>query len=350
MSQFTYPTTQEIKEISAELQPKLIANSPIFGHFPIVEVSSSKLSWVQRDDYQGMQQVRGLNGQPGIVAHLGSRRYAYEPGVYGEVYPIDEMEITERARLAQVSPSPISIDDLVMDGNRQLLHRENVLMEYILWTLVSSGTFAISKDGLVIATDSYPIQTATAAVDWDTVATATPIADLRTVKVLGRGKGVSFGAGATAYMNLLTFNKMLANTNTADLAGKLSRILSMGTNNGVELADLSLINKILAGADLPTIAIYDEGYKAETTGTWTPFIATDKVAIIGKRNAGEPLGEYRKTINANNDPVGPGSYVKVVDSATPGNPNPVPRKVDVHRGHNGGPVIYYPSGVVVLSV
>jgi len=348
MSQFTYPTTQEIKEISAELQPKLIADSPIFTHFPIIEVNSSKMSWEQRDSYRGMQQVRGLNGQPGVVSHVGAKRYSYEPGVYGEVYPIDEMEITERARLAQVSPTPISIDDLVMGANRQLLHRENVLIEYILWLLVTTGTFAIAKDGYALHTDAYAIQTATAAVDWDTVATATPITDFRAVKLLGRGKGVSFGGGATAYMNLVTFNKMLANTNTSDLRGQLALLLQV-PGAGPVVMDLSMINKILVGADLPQIAIYDEGYLNDA-GTWVPFIANDKVAIVGKRVAGEPLGEYRKTINANNDPVGPGSYVKVVDSAMPGNANPVPRKVDIHRGHNGGPVIYYPSGVVVLSV
>lgn len=348
MADFVYPTTLEMKEISSELQPKLIANSPVFRHFPVVDVQSDIMSWEQRDDYTGMQQVRGLGGQPGIVAHVGSKRYEYQPGYYGEVYPIDEREITRRAQLAQVSPTPISIDDLVMDANRQLLHRELVLIEYILWTLLTTGTFAIAKDGLAIHADAYPIQTASCAVDWDTAASATPLADFRAVQVLGRGKGVSFGATATAYMNMITFHKMLANTNVSDLAGKLSMILQVG-GDGTPLVDLSLVNKILLGANLPQIEIYDEGYK-DGDGTWTPFIPTDSVVIVGKRATGESLGEYRKTINANNDPVGPGSYVQVVDSKTPGNPNPVPRRIDVHRGHNGGPVIYYPSAVVVLTV
>jgi hypothetical protein len=347
-NEFTYPTTVEMKEINAVLQPRLATNSPIFSHFPIVDVESDMLRWEQRDDYTGMQQIRGINGQPGIVQAVGSKAYLYQPGYYGEKRPIDEQEITRRAALAQVSMKPISIDDLVLDANRFLVHRETVLMEYILWTLVSTGTFSISKDSNVIHTDTYAIQTASAAVDWDAVATATPIADFRTVQALEEGKGVSFGAGATAYMNRTTFNKMLANTNSSDLAGKLSRIFTSGS--AADQGDLSLINKIMAGGDLPQIAIYNEGYKAAGTGTFTKFLATDKIVVIGQRQAGEPLGEYRRTINANNDPVGPGSYSKVVDSAMAGNPNPVPRVINVERGHNGGPVIYYPSGVVVLSV
>lgn len=349
MSIFIYPTTLELKEINQILQPKLTASSPIFGHFPIVEVESDMLRWEQRDDYSGMQQVRGLNGQPGVVQAVGSKAYLYQPGYYGEIRPINEQEITRRAQIAQMGLRAVSIDDLVMEANRFLLHRELVLMEFILWKLVTSGTFSVAKDSNVIHTDSYAVQTAYRAVDWDTSASATPIADFRMVQTLEEGKGVSFGSGATAYMNRTTFNKMLANTNTADLAGALSRVLQLGEGSGPVSGDLSLINRILLGADLPQVAVYNEGF-ISSSGTFEKFIADDKVVVIGQRPNGEPLGEYRKTVNANNDPVGPGSYVKVVDSAVNGNPNPVPRKIDVHRGHNGGPVIYYPSAVVVLTV
>ncbi len=41
----------------------------------------------------------------------------------------------------------------------------------------------------------------------------------------------------------------------------------------------------------------------------------------------------------------PGPYTLVIDRRE----DEVPRQIQVHDGHNGGPVIYYPSGVVVLS-
>jgi len=37
-----------------------------------------------------------------------------------------------------------------------------------------------------------------------------------------------------------------------------------------------------------------------------------------------------------------------VDSLNTG--TPVPRKIDVHRGHNGGTVIFYPKGVISMKV
>jgi hypothetical protein len=51
------------------------------------------------------------------------------------------------------------------------------------------------------------------------------------------------------------------------------------------------------------------------------------------------------TRNANNPNMKPGAYMKVFDrgEAT------VPRSIDVHDGHNGGPCIYYPSALVKLS-
>jgi hypothetical protein len=348
MSTFTYPTTIELKAINQELQPKLTANSPVWEHFPIVDVQSDMLRWEQRDNYRGMQQVRGINGQPGVVQAIGARKFLYQPGYYGEVRPIDEMEITRRAELATVSPTPVSIDDLVLDANRYLLHRELVLMEWIIWTLLGTGTFSVAKDNNIIHTDAYAIQTANAAFVWSNFAQATPLADFRTVQALELGRGVSFGAGATAYMNRATFNELLSNTNVLDVAGKLSMLLQVA-GAGPVAGDLAMVNKILAGNDLPQIVIYNEGY-TDANGAFQLFIPNDRVIIVGKRQTGEPLGEYRKTLNANNDPVGPGSYVKVVDSAMPGNPNPVPRRVEVHRGHNGGPVLYYPGGVCVLNV
>jgi hypothetical protein len=347
MSIFNYPTTLEMKVINEKLQPQLTASDPIFGHFPIVDVDSFDITWHQRDDYFGMQQLRGLDGKPGVVSHRGSKEYSYQPGVYGEVYQIPEKDLTRLAELGQMSGKPMSLDKQVMEGNTFLAHREIVLMKSILWTLVSTGTFSIAKDGIAMHTDRFPIQTASCAVDWDTAATATPIADFRTVQALGPNEGVSFGAGATAYMNRVTFNKMLNNTNTGDLGGKLSRV--MQTAEGAGLADLSLINRILAGADLPQIAIHEGGYRLTNGAALTPYLATDKVVIIGQRQEGEPLGEYRRTINANNTPIGPGSYSKVYDSAVHDGGRP-PRKVEVHRGHNGGPVLYYPGAIAVLSV
>jgi hypothetical protein len=96
--------------------------------------------------------------------------------------------------------------------------------------------------------------------------------------------------------------------------------------------------------------LYDEGYIPTTGGSFTKFIPDGKVIIVGKRPSGVKIGEYILTRNAvaNYRPV---SYRFVKDYAAGINaPKEVPPKIEVHRGHNGGPVIYYPSAIVVMTV
>jgi hypothetical protein len=97
---------------------------------------------------------------------------------------------------------------------------------------------------------------------------------------------------------------------------------------------------------LPTIRIYDDGY-LDDAGSFTLFVPNNKVIVIGQRPNNAEVGEYRFTRNVNNRGFAPGPYTMVEDTLDANNP---PRKLQVHRGHNGGPVIYYPSAVVVMTV
>ncbi len=338
--EFLYPTSEELAVIVPELQAQLTADDPIFKLFPIRNVNSHILRWRQRDNYRGMMNVRGLDGKPGQVKLVGAKEYTFEPGVYGEFVLLNEKELTERAQMN--SNAPINVSDLVAEADQQLTHRRIVRWRYQLWTLVTTGTFtSVGEDGVtIIHTDAFDIQTATRAVDWDTAASATPMADLRTVQALGAARGTDFGAAATAYMNRATFNKMMANTLSTDLGGQLARYI----NPAAGLAD---VNKILAGADLPQIELVDDGYE-DADGNFTRFLPTDYVVVIGKRPGNEPLGEYRLTRNLVNPNGAPGVYAKVTDNAQ--SIDPVPPQVKVHHGFNGGPVLYYPGSIVALSV
>ena len=42
----------------------------------------------------------------------------------------------------------------------------------------------------------------------------------------------------------------------------------------------------------------------------------------------------------------PGAYQKIIDKGE----DAVPREVEVHDGHNGGAVLYFPSAMVVMNV
>jgi len=103
--------------------------------------------------------------------------------------------------------------------------------------------------------------------------------------------------------------------------------------------------------NLPNIVPYDMGYLADpaTPGgasTFVPFIPDATAIVIGKRTDGAPIGNYQMVRNATNPDMGPGAYMKVIDRGE----IQVPRAIEVHDGHNGGPAIFFPSAIVRMSV
>jgi hypothetical protein len=340
MATLIYPDNATLTEVAQVKQPMLLLNDPIFELMPIVEVDASKVIWDQEDDYLGLQQVRGINGAPPKVARTGAKQYEMKPGVYGEHEVIDEAELTNRRQPGSFN-APINIADLIARRQDKLLSRRIDRIRYIGWTLLTSGTFSVANaDSQVIHTDTFALQTYTAGVTWATVATATPLANLRAVQLLGRGKGVNFGAGAQVFMNRVTANSLLSNTNSADLGGR--RVVQDGQLIAMNLQN---VNTIMLGEDLPTIRIWDDGYLNDA-GTFVPFIPNNKAVAVGARPAGQTIAQYQMTRNANNENLEPGAYMKVIDKGE----NSVPRTIEVHDGHNGGPAIFYPGSVVIMTV
>lgn len=334
---YTFPQDAELREIEQDLLPVLTQSDPIFRHIPITTADTDILMWEAYNNYTGLQGVRGLDGKPTRVKAIGAKRYIAEPGYYGEFMTIEEQELTRRRPIGQFSGA-INITDLVRRRQDQLLNREIMRIRQIAWTLLTTGTFSVlGEGGNVIHTDSYTMQTATAAVSWATYATATPLKDFRAIQLLSRGTSTVFNQASTAYMNRSTFNTLLSNTNANDLAGR--RVTGL-----LSPLNMDEINRILLGEGLPQIEVFDEGYLDES-GVFQLFLPENKVLIVGARTNNARLGEYRMTRNANNPDMGPGSYVKVVDET-----NVVPRQIQVHRGHNGGPVLFFPKGFVLMSV
>jgi hypothetical protein len=70
--------------------------------------------------------------------------------------------------------------------------------------------------------------------------------------------------------------------------------------------------------------------------------------VVGRRDNGASLGEFVLTRNANNPDLGSAAFVKIVDSAEAG--GTPPRTIKIYRAMNGGPAIWYPGSVVVMSV
>ena len=105
-----------------------------------------------------------------------------------------------------------------------------------------------------------------------------------------------------------------------------------------------MVNQQFAAQGLGQIKIYDQGY-VDDTNTFVPYIPDGSVLIVGKRPDVSNVGNYTFTRNALGCSVTSGSWVKVVDSCD----REVPRRITLHKGHNGVPIIEYPRAVVVLK-
>lgn len=333
-----YPNSIQLQEIAQILIPRLEQDRLGFTLFPTVNVDDWILSWELYDNFQGLQAARGLNGQPPKVKRVGLKRYMMEPGAYGEYDTIDEVEITRRRRIGTLADA-IDISELVMVAQRNLLQRRLDRIEWIIWTLLSTGTFSVAgPNQSIIHTDTVTLGSYAASVGWATSATATPLHDFRQVQLRHRGQSVSFNRDAMAIMNLVTFNNMIMNTNNADLYGR--RVTGLATVNSPEQ-----MSALLAQDNLPTFVVYDQGY-LDTTGTFQPFIPDNKVIVIGKRTNGAPVGNFAFARNANNPGSAPGAYMKIVDNGE----REVPRSIQIHDGFNGGVQLLYGSAIVVMSV
>lgn len=338
MATYAFPTSAELMLIEQTYLPVLTADNPFFRMFPFKSINAAVIEWEQLDNYIGLQQVRGMNGAPSRVSKTGAKRYSMKPGVYGEFETLDEEELTNRRALATFG-EPAIITDLVRMSQDKLLSRRIARQKWLIVQLVVNGFFSVlDKEGVVTHSDGYTQRQFTATTPWSTTASATPLADLRAIKLYARGYSVRFDSSATAWMNQKTANYMLNNSNSADLGGK--RTGGQGTINN--LGDL---NRLITADDLPQVGVWDKGYY-DDNGTFQLDIPDNVVIIEGNRETGAPVGQFGLTRNANNPDASPGPYMRVIDRGE----NAVPRTIEVHDGHNGGPYVLFPSAIVKMNV
>jgi hypothetical protein len=349
---FVYPTAVENRSIQQDFMSKNRAGRLGLDVMPEVTKNAPKVRWTQKDDYVGLQTLRGLDGAPTRVTRLGMKTFEYEPGVFGEFGDVTETELLTRAGTLDVPSTPIDVSDLVGEWDDYLIIRELDRMESSVWTLLGTGVLQIILDGTdgtqIGYNDAYTPQTFTASPLWTNASTSTPIKDFQAVQQLGfaGGHSTDFGAAATAYMTQYTANLILNNQNTNDFGGRRAQY-------GATINSLKDVANYWQGQNLPKIVTYDSGYKIKPpSGTpyYTKFLQDGKVIVVGARPGNEAVGNYIITRNANNG-YRAGSYRYVIDRANGVNGEKrTPANIEIHRGHNGGPAIYYPSAVLVMTV
>jgi hypothetical protein len=232
-----------------------------------------------------------------------------------------------------------------MQRSEQLMHLQVARMLKLSWDLLISGIFTYVNDTqAIVHRSSYQQTTFTAANLWSDAANSTPLADLRAVKLLARGKSTAFNSQSKLYMNQTTFNYMVANRNLADLYGVRTGGLTGAAQSLALATNLNRINEILTGEDLPTIVIYDETWE-DDSGVPNLLIPTGKAQLFGVRKSGAPLGNWTLTRNAWNPSYAPGSYYKVIQNERPGEP-----PLEIHRGFNGGIELHFPGSLVTMTV
>lgn len=339
--QFVYPDSTKLKAIEQDLLPVLEGQDPVFFNelFPTDEADTYKLEWEQMDNYFGLQQARGLDGQPSPVARTASNRFSTEPGIYGEYVQLDEQELTRRGERGRFE-GVVKLDDLVMVEQQKLLQRRIDRQRWIGWTLVTTGQFVVpSPNGQYEHRDRYIFQTRTASPGIQTVATSTPLQFLFGLLTAGRGTSSQFGPGAKIYINGVTVQRLFANTNANDLGGRF-RVGGGNTLNAME--DL---NGVLRSRGLPQLVMYDQGYlTSPAASSFVPFIPNNVGVMVGQRPGNAPVGYYRMTQNMANG-FQPGAYTRVLNTTD----REIPGKVEIHDGHNGGPIVEYPSAIQIIN-
>ncbi len=336
----TYPSNAELMAIQQEFLPTLTLNDLAFQLMPIVTHDAAYVEWDQRDNFTGLQQIRGIDAEPPSVPNVGWKRWKMEPGVYGEWDSISEKAIVER-RIPGTYNIPISIDDLVIEKQDYLLSRRIDRIRWLIWTLFTTGAFSCTgPNGNVLHAGAYNLQTATASPVWTNLTTSTPMSDLLAMLLKFRGISASFGPNSMMVMNRATANYLLMNNNPADLGKQRGQY-------GSTLFSIDMVNELFLANGLPRLVIYEAGYYPDGGGAFVPFIPDGKVVIFGERPNGETMGEFQMTRNAANPNAAPGPYTYVTDSLDAG--KPIPRKIRLDDGYNGGPALTFPRLIVVLT-
>jgi hypothetical protein len=319
---------------------------------PFTPSFAQRVQWDERDNERGMTGAHQLGTEPRIVGRRGSKLREYDPIYFKETDVIREDELL-RARQLGTLGGVVDLSELMGRTIRVREDKNFIRAEFLRWQALR-GEIHVHENGVNVD-ETFPIQIYNVTTGWDDRANAKPLRDMNAVKLLFRGTGAS-AKGAIAYCNQFTLNLLLENANQNDIQGFRSQ-------NFLSTAfSIDELNRIQSARGLPTFEAYDEGY-IDDDDEFQTFLEDGEVIVIGKRPAGQVVGDLVMTASLHREERGmpaPGMFtivevngqpnrsaVEVSTSDLGAGKNP---RIEVTGGFYGGPRLLYPRSVVKMNV
>ena len=325
--------------------PDLIQNmgeeDEIHEYMPLeTDLDHYEVRWVQYDNMGGLAQASVLGGQPTVVKRLANTTFGVTPTVFREYIEIGEEEVTKLRRLDEIEAFQ-EIEQIVAQGTMQLQVRERNVVLYNLWQMLTTGTQNVySPNGTLAGVNKYDINLTNASTAWTNYTTATPIKDLRAMFATIFGTSSHFGPDTYGKANIISINQLFNNANNNDLAGLRDKYGASVT------ISLEAVNAMFVGSGLPKIQEYQSSWQNDDANqTKARFLPDNYIVFFGKRPNNQPVGHYKFVRNMVQG-MNSGSYFF---TRTPDQmPDPIPPRWQLHRGHNGGVTVEYPSAIRVF--
>lgn len=302
------------------------------------------------DHFKGMTAAHLMGNDPKVDVRPGSKKFKYEPLAFKETDVLNEADIL-RARKIGTYGQQINLAEEIAKIAKRRAQKTMIRVETTVWQCVG-GALAFDENGVKVNETWAGVQSHTPTANWDDLDDSTPLLDLDTAADKFDGTGASM-EGAVIYGNRQTWRYMMQNQNDEDLMA-LDR--TQWGNFRFMFSQLAKIVQDKCGA---VIKSYDEGYYA-AGGTFTKFLPTGQIRIIGKRSDGENVGKWWSTPSLHNtDAAGnemPGYFVVVEANGHPstgsvsdlgGHKNP---KIEVTGGIYGGPNLDYENNIIKMTV
>ena len=311
--------------------------------------NSQSISW---------RTVAGVKGKAPLIvqgqdAPLDNReattKYTADPAFIKLTAQIDEADFCRLQDLRDPTEMQLAGEELFAISAYRLWLKVQIQKEYLRWKAINNDLTAYtdSDTGVQLAVDYGLGAVTNAGTNWATIASATPLVDIRTKLRAFAGTGAQM---VDIVMNQVNANYLFSNEDFRDLVRQ--------SNLAPELATFDVLKRMVqlpGGIRLRNIVVYDDGFK-DSSGTYTRFIPDNRVHFIGlsgSMTAGlvdkqETLGDYANVpvmgAGGYND-IRPGDYMLTEDNTRRVNG----RHVALACGTGGLPVFYHPEWILRLD-